>query len=449
MKKLVMIFSLLLFLTGCGQEGQSASEISVVNEQANYTQLAISAATKISENAFDELYQMLDEQMQSQLSRQELESAWRKLLLQMGELQYYSSNFSLSEINGIMVADIPFIFAHDQLMIELSFNNRGEISAIYFLDYAAANSAISLRLPNDQEITFGEEPYLIQGSLTLPEGDGPFAAVILLHDYGPVDRNAQIGPNRPFFDLAQQLSAQQIEVLRFDKRSYLYAEELAEQKDFTIYDDIIDDAVAAFYYLAGRSEVDPQQIYFAAFGVSGQLIPRLEERLPQASGYFMLNTTARTIEDTMLSKYLYTVSLENELTAENEALLVSHLEKTAENIRTLTADSSLTADELLGAPASYWLDLQHYEPLNAIKSVQKPLLVIQGGRDFEIGQDDFEAWQAALSANPLAQCQYFGNLNHLLMEGVGKSNPQEYQVQSSVSSKVIEAMVTFIEDNSR
>ena len=252
-----------------------------------------------------------------------------------------------------------------------------------------------------------------------------------------------------FFDLAQQLSAQQIEVLRFDKRSYLYAEELAEQKDFTIYDDIIDDAVAAFYYLAGRSEVDPQQIYFAAFGVSGQLIPRLEERLPQASGYFMLNTTARTIEDTMLSKYLYTVSLENELTAENEALLVSHLEKTAENIRTLTADSSLTADELLGAPASYWLDLQHYEPLNAIKSVQKPLLVIQGGRDFEIGQDDFEAWQAALSANPLAQYQYFGNLNHLLMEGVGKSNPQEYQVQSSVSSKVIEAMVTFIEDNSR
>ena len=103
----------------------------------------------------------------------------------------------------------------------------------------------------------------------------------------------------------------------------------------------------------------------------------------------------------------------------------------------------------MGAPASYWLDLQHYEPLNAIKSVQKPLLVIQGGRDFEIGQDDFEAWQAALSANPLAQCQYFGNLNHLLMEGVGKSNPQEYQVQSSVSSKVIEAMVTFIEDNSR
>ena len=61
----------------------------------------------------------------------------------------------------------------------------------------------------------------LPGILTLPEGEGPFPAVILLQGSGPSDKDETVGSLKPFRDLAEGLAEQGIAVYRFDKRSYV------------------------------------------------------------------------------------------------------------------------------------------------------------------------------------------------------------------------------------
>ena len=61
------------------------------------------------------------------------------------------------------------------------------------------------------------------GTLSMPAGDGPFPAVVLVHGSGPNDRDETIGPNKPFKDLAWGLASQGIAVLRYDKRTKAHA----------------------------------------------------------------------------------------------------------------------------------------------------------------------------------------------------------------------------------
>lgn len=446
MKKLLTILLLpTLILFGCSQS--AAHEVtSLTNEQANFTQLAISAASKISEKKFDELYEMFDAQQKELLSITELEKAWAALLVQMGDYQYYSTDFSLSEVNGTTIADIPFVFQNDSIIIEVSFNSKGQINGLYFLEAPDNNSKISLRLPNDHEVTFGSEPYIIEGSLTLPETKAPYPAVILLHDYGPSDRNGQVGPNLPFFDIAQQLSEKGIAVLRYDKRSYTYSQQLAQKDDLTVYDEIIDDAVSAFRYLENQPNINSGQITIAAFGISGLFIPRIDAAIPEANSYIMLNTTSRSISETILAEMRYTLSLESDVEIANKDALLEHVEQAHKAIQDITAESMLSATDLLGAPSSYWLDIKDYDPLLSMQLVKKPLLIIQSGRDFEVTAEDFQTWQTALEGQHNVQYQLYGNLNHLLAEGVGKSKPTEYQTKNVVSQKVTDDIAAFVKE---
>jgi hypothetical protein len=75
---------------------------------------------------------------------------------------------------------------------------------------------------SEREITVGSEPWALPGTLSMPNGPGPFAAVVLVHGSGPNDRDESIGPNRPFRDLAHGLASRGIAVLRYDKRARVH-----------------------------------------------------------------------------------------------------------------------------------------------------------------------------------------------------------------------------------
>ena len=52
-------------------------------------------------------------------------------------------------------------------------------------------------------------------------------------------------------------------------------------------------------------------------------------------------------------------------------------------------------------PATYWLDLRGYDPAAAAATLGKPMLIVQGGRDYQVTvADDLSRWQAALHARP-------------------------------------------------
>ncbi len=100
---------------------------------------------------------------------------------------------------------------------------------------------------------------------------------------------------------------------------------------------------------------------------------------------------------------------------------------------TLTA--STAADDLpFGAPASYWLDLRDYRPVKAAAALGKPLLILQGGRDYQVTvAHDLAGWKAGLDGRPDVTIRIYAADNHLFFLGSGPSSPAEYElVQQSI-----------------
>jgi hypothetical protein len=73
----------------------------------------------------------------------------------------------------------------------------------------------------EEEVTFQNGDITLVGTLTLPAGDGPFPALILLSGSDQQDRDeslAEIPGYRPFAETADTLSRRGVAVLRYDDR---------------------------------------------------------------------------------------------------------------------------------------------------------------------------------------------------------------------------------------
>ena len=69
---------------------------------------------------------------------------------------------------------------------------------------------------NIEEVAFQNGPVNLAGTLTLPYGDGPFPAVLLISGSGLQDRDETLVGHKPFWVLADHLSRAGIAVLRVD-----------------------------------------------------------------------------------------------------------------------------------------------------------------------------------------------------------------------------------------
>jgi len=74
------------------------------------------------------------------------------------------------------------------------------------------------------------------------------------------------------------------------------------------------------------------------------------------------------------------------------------------------------------------------------------VLVLQGGRDYQVTVDDFAQWKNALTGRPNAQLRLYPALNHLFLAGTGKSLPAEYSVPGHVPVDVIDDIARWILD---
>jgi fermentation-respiration switch protein FrsA (DUF1100 family) len=100
---------------------------------------------------------------------------------------------------------------------------------------------------------------------------------------------------------------------------------------------------------------------------------------------------------------------------------------------------------LFGAPAAYWLDLQGYDPAAVAAKLPQPLLILQGGRDYQVSpQDDFQGWKTGLAQKSNVAFKLYDDLNHLFMTGQGKSTPAEYETPGHVDGAVISDIAAWI-----
>ena len=107
----------------------------------------------------------------------------------------------------------------------------------------------------------------------------------------------------------------------------------------------------------------------------------------------------------------------------------------------LPADTK-ASDLPLGLPVSYWRDLKAHDPAAGAAKLKMPILVLQGERDYQVTMADFAGWKKALKKN--ATLKSYPALNHLFMEGKGKSRPAEYMKAGHVAKEVIDDVAKWV-----
>ena len=297
------------------------------------------------------------------------------------------------------------------------------------------------------ELQFGPTWFPIRGTLTLPLGEGPFPAAILLHGSGPQDRDETIGGNKPFRDLAQGLASRGIAVLRFDKRTYSHGLALSVLLPrLTVKEEILNDAVTAFQTLIQQPRIDIRRIAMVGHSLGGTVLPRVHEMEPRVAGLAFLAAASRPLEDLTWDQVNYLFAADGQVDeAERETLEL--LKKAVMLVKSeqLTADTP--ASELpLGVPASYWLDLRQHDPVKEAQQISVPMVFMQGERDYQVTGADFSRWRQALETRSDVTFRSFPQLNHLLMPGAGPAGPAEYFEPGHVEEEVITELANFIQN---
>lgn len=335
----------------------------------------------------------------------------------------------------------PVEFENGVLNISITFDSDNRIAGLHYAP-GPAGSVSQTQDTREMEVSFGEDPYIISGSLTLPAAKGPFPAVVLVQGSGPSDRNETVGANTPFLDIASFLADNGIASLRYDKRTYTYGAQMNPEA-ITPYEETIQDAAFAFDFLKTQPDIDPDRIFVLGHSLGGYLMPLIAENTPGAAGYILAAAPSSRLEDLIAAQYDYIFHLDGDLSAEEKTQL-SEIEKQRDAVRMLAPSSTLLAADLLGAGKDYWLYLKGYDPAAEIVNIQQPLLFLQGGRDYQVPPGELAVYQSALAGNANATFKTYPDLNHLLYAGQGTPGPDEYEVPGHVGSALLSDLADWI-----
>lgn len=389
-----------------------------------------------------------DETMHTALPAAKLEETWNGLIQQAGTLKEQLGSRT-EERGGYTIVIVNCQFQKAAVDIRVVFDQAHKIAGLFF---APSQPVVEYTPPayvkptsfQEKEVTVGTGEWALPGTLTLPAGKGKYPAVVLVHGSGPNDRDETIGPNKPFRDLAWGLASHGIAVLRYEKRTRQYRDKLrTDSGQLTVKEETLDDAVAAVDLLRKTDGVDHSRIFVLGHSLGGMLVPRIGLMDPKISGFIVLAGAARPLEDAILEQTTYIFSLDGTISKEEQTQL-DEIKKNIERIRNLKPEDTRSSQFLFSAPPSYWLDLRGYDPPATAAKLKQPMLILQGERDYQVTMAEFLKWKTVLSARKNVSLKSYPKLNHLFMEGSGKSQPAEYDSAGHVSGDVIDDIAGWI-----
>jgi dienelactone hydrolase len=457
----LVLIAMLLVLSACTASSITATPATptvsptpigpLLSEEASIALAQKTIASMIAQD-FADAYSNFDQTMQAALPQDQLKQAWDSLIKQAGAYEATLATQPPVHQAQYIVVLITLQFKEGALDMRVVVDPAsGKVSGLRFMpnqtEAAKKYQPPAYADPNsfeEREVVVGSDEWQLSGTLTLPKDTGPFPAVVLVHGSGPNDRDETIGPDKPFKDIAWGLAARGIAVLRYEKRTKVYGEKMAALSTLTVKEETIDDAVAAVDLLRHTNSIDPIRIFVLGHSLGGYLIPRIGQATgSNIAGLIILAGPTRHLEDLMLEQTQYILSLDGSISPDDQQRLdqLTHLVKAVKDLK--SGDPSPQGG-LLGAPAAYWLDLQHYQPAQLASSLTVPLFILQGERDYQVTLQDFQGWKDALSSKSNVQLKTYPDLNHLFMTGTGKSTPTEYNTPANVSVSIIDDIAAWV-----
>jgi uncharacterized protein len=418
---------------------------------ADYEALARTVVTDMAARHFEKVFAQFDETMAKGLPADKLAESWDSLSSQAGEFRSIESE-KHEENQGRQIVHVICAFDKMKMDVRLLFDTHQRISGMRSTAanadwtppaYATAESF------HEREVTVGAAPWQLPGTLTLPNGPGPFPAVVLVHGSGPNDRDESIGPNKTFKDLAWGLAGQGIAVLRYDKRSMVHGKEMAQLANPTVKEETVDDAQLAVDLVASQSEIQGKHVFVLGHSLGGYVGPRIAASDQKVAGLILLAGSTRPMEELAVEQVRYAAGFNGKVTPQGQEA-IEQVEKEEAVIRSPDLKPGTTVKFLgIPIPSSYFLDLRDYHPGEMAATLHRPILVLQGERDIQVRLADFDGWKKALGSQPSASFKTYPALNHRFMPGSGPGSEAEYMQPNHVPEEVIGDIGDWVKKNSR
>ena len=301
---------------------------------------------------------------------------------------------------------------------------------------------------------------VLDGTLTVPDGKGPFPAVVLITGSGAQNRDEEIFGHKPFLVLADHLTRHGIAVLRYDDRGVgkstgNFASATSE--------DFAGDAWAAWQTLGTRPEIDPKRIGLAGHSEGGLIAPMLAALHPEVAFVVMLAGPGVTGEQVLLRQGVAIAKasgVPEDAIAANMNLqkqVFAILREESSPARIIERLSAIpvpgpkeASASLVKQSSSPWIRFfVLYDPAPALTKVRCPVLAIAGELDLQVLPDqNLPAIETALKQGGNKDVTVLGlpGLNHLL-QPAKTGLPGEYaQIEQTMAPAALDRITAWIRE---
>ncbi len=257
-------------------------------------------------------------------------------------------------------------------------------------------------------------------------------------------------PTVRFLDIARGLAAQGVAVLRYDKRSKARPQDYADGGRFagnlTIDTETTDDAVAALQSLKAQPGIDGKRLFVLGHSQGGMMAPRIAAHSAQAGtpvdGLILMAAPARKLLDILVEQNRRLAVLDDQHTSDEEAAAIAKL---VAQVKAVRAGGEVAAeDSPMKQPADYWRSTDAVDPVAEAQADDLPMLVLQGARDIQVVDADWQAWKGGLHDNDKVTFKLYPALNHLGIAGDGEGSLAEYSTPGHVDAQLIDDVAAWV-----
>jgi dienelactone hydrolase len=398
--------------------------------------------------------------------------------LVIGDLVRNGQTVSLSTAHG--AAKFSGTLSADGQQLAGAWSTPGQPERPVTLTRASEAQLAAVRNPNRPQTPKPPFPYKAEdvafdnpafptvrlaGTLTLPEGKGPFPAAILITGSGAQDRDETMLNHKPFAVIADHLTRHGFAVLRYDDRGT--AKSTGGDYGAATSADLATDANAAFAYLQTRPEIRHDRVGFIGHSEGGMIGPIAMASNAKPAFLVMLAGPGTALDQLMLSQRRLIGSqmgLDNAALDKAEPVLASVFKaiqaaptpqagydaamalmtpeaKVAMGLPP-DADGSIVVRQVTGPWFSYFL---RYDPAPNLAHITVPILALNGGLDRQVPPAaNLAAVRAATRGNPDVTTLELPGLNHLFQPATTGAVGEYRDIETTVAPAALDAMTEWL-----
>jgi alpha/beta superfamily hydrolase len=283
------------------------------------------------------------------------------------------------------------------------------------------------------------------GTITIPNGKGPFPAALLVTGSGPQDRNEELSDHKVFAVLADALTKNGVVVLRVDDRGVgkstgVFADATSE--------DFAKDVNTSLDYLLSRPEVNRKKTGLIGHSEGGMIVPMVASNRNDIDFAVLLAAPGIKIDSLMAEQnaaILRSVGISQQWASTVDSTSLKELGFDSEtSIRNVT---SVLVEAFRGKWFKYFLS---FDPQPFLIQMNCKVLALNGDKDIQVIADsNLKGIESSLkkSKSKKITVQKLPGLNHLF-QACKTCTLQEYaELEETISPDVLKIINDWLKNN--